>query len=89
MTVPNPIDNPIPAGDCWFEVYDPYAPMKATPPKATKKPLTDEEALALTRRLRNEARQKERDASRASPYLQVKMMTDKSLQKKLKAIFNE
>ena len=84
-----PIDNPIPAGDCWFEVYNPYEHLEAEPPKPLPVALSEEEARALAKKKKAEQTRQARAAKRASPYLQNKFQTSKVLQKKLKAIFDE
>ena len=72
------IDNPMPAGENWFEVTDPYVAYAATaigPKRAMSK--------AEANLKRREARQKEE----RSPYLQVSLQHEKTYRKKLKEVF--
>lgn len=89
MKEPQPIDNPIPPGECWFEVYNPYEHLEAEPPKALPVALDAEEEKALRRKRATQTRRMEREAARASPYVQVNLKANRALQKKLKAIFDE
>lgn len=84
-----PIENPIPPGECWFEVYNPYEHLEAEPPQPLPVALTKEEARAIAKKKKVQQTRETREAKRASPYLQLKYETSRVLQRKLKAIFDE
>lgn len=80
-TEPLVINNPMPAGANWFEVFDPYRDLIASPIGVQTKRLSAAET--------NAKRREARHAQKVSPYLQVSLQHDKRYTHALRSILKK